>query len=89
MVRSFALFVVFGCVTEVLCSEGSCGARPEPAAPQGASSCGCENLRRAAAAEPVEDGTAAAEPANKYSRGASERAPEAQGDEKEAQSQVI
>ncbi|XP_070814131.1 formylglycine-generating enzyme isoform X2 [Chaetodon trifascialis] len=85
MVSSFTLFVVFGCVSRVLCIEGSCGAQPQPAAPQGAASCGCENLKRAAAVEPVEDRT---EPADKYSRGASERPPEAQGDEKEAQSQM-
>ena len=89
MVRSFAVCVfVFGCVSRVLCSQGSCGAQPEAAAPQGAPGCGCDSLKRAVALEPAEDRTAPAEPADKYSRRANERLSEAQGDEEEVQSQV-
>ncbi|TDH14233.1 hypothetical protein EPR50_G00040750 [Perca flavescens] len=89
MVRCLALFFIVGCVNEVLCIQGSCGAQSEPAAPQGAAGCGCENLKRAAAMEPVEDSTAAADPADKYSRDANERPPEAQGDETKIQSQMV
>ncbi|KAM8757661.1 formylglycine-generating enzyme isoform 1-T1 [Acanthopagrus schlegelii] len=90
MVRSFAVCVfVFGCVSRVLCSQGSCGAQPEAAAPQGASGCGCDSLKRAVALEPAEDRTAPAEPADKYSRRANERLSEAQGDEEEVQSQMV
>lgn len=89
MVRYFALLFVFCCVNRASCLHGSCGTQPEPAAPQGAAGCGCENLQRAAAAGPVEDRAASAEPVDKYSRGANERPLEAQGDEKKTQSQVI
>lgn len=89
MARCFALLLVFGCVNEVLCNQGSCGAQSEPAAPQRAAGCGCESLKRAAAVEPVEDGTESAEPADKYSRSANERHPEAQGEEKKIQSQMV
>lgn len=89
MVRSFALFCLLGCVIKTSCVQGSCGPQPEAAAPQGAASCGCENLKRAAAVEPVEDRTAAAEPADKYSRGANEGPHEARGDEERVQSEVI
>lgn len=90
MARSFALCVfVFGCVSRVLCSQGSCGAQPEAAALQGASGCGCDSLKRAATVEPAEDRTAPAQPADKYSRRENERLSEAQGDEEEVQSQVI
>ncbi|XP_068450514.1 formylglycine-generating enzyme isoform X2 [Clinocottus analis] len=89
MLRCFPLCLVFTCVNTVLCSQGSCGAQPEPAAPQAAAGCGCGKLKRAAALEHVEDSTASAEPAHKYSRDASERPSEARGDEKNMLSQFL
>ncbi len=72
-----------------MCHEGSCGAQSEAAAPQAAAGCGCGSLKRAAAVEPVEDGTAPVEPADKYSRDANERQPEAPRDKEEMQSKVM
>ncbi|XP_040890639.1 formylglycine-generating enzyme isoform X2 [Toxotes jaculatrix] len=92
MVRCFVLLFIFGCVNKVACLQSSCGAEQDVAAPQGAAGCGCENLKRAAAAaaEPVEDRrTASGESAVKYSRGANERLPEAQEDEKKIQSKMV
>lgn len=89
MVMNFALFYLFACACKVLCDQGSCGAQPEPAAPQGAAGCGCGNLQRSTAVEPAEDGTADAEPADKYSRDINVRQYDAHGDKEEMQSKVI
>lgn len=86
MALSCTLFFVFAYVSNVLCIGGSCGTQPEVRESFGSAGCGCENLKRAAA---VEDRTASAEPAGKYTRGVNERPSEARGDEKEVQSQVI
>lgn len=83
--RYFAFFFVLVCVDTVCL----CGAQSEPVAPREGASCGCENLKRTAAVEPVEDETGSEDPAVRYSRGANERLSEAQGDEKTFQSQVI
>ncbi|KAK5872299.1 hypothetical protein PBY51_013014 [Eleginops maclovinus] len=84
MVRCFALFFIFCCVYEVFCAHESGGAQS-----QGATSCGCEKLKRAAAMQPVEDSTVSADPAHKYSRSANERLQEAQGDEENLLSQMV
>lgn len=83
MLRGSLLFVVVvACASQVWCARDSCGAQAGPAAPPGATGCGCDQLRRAAAAaaavEPAEDGAASPEPADKYSRGANEKPPESQ-----------
>lgn len=87
--RYLTLLIIFGCVSKVLCS---CEAQSEPAAPQEATSCGCENLKRAAAAvDGAEEQTASilSDTAGKYSRGVNEKVSETHGDEKVLQSQVI
>lgn len=78
-----ALFFVLGWTSSWVCVRGSCGAQPEPAAAPGAAGCGCGSLERAAVVEKLEDVSAPAEPAVKYSRGANER------DAEERDSQVI
>lgn len=88
MVRCFVLFFIVCCVNEVFCTQDSGGAQSEPVAAQGATSCGCEHLKRVAAVEPVEDSTVSADPALKYSKGANERLQEAQGDDENILSQV-
>lgn len=89
MVRSLELFFALGCATIVLCFWESCGSQPGPATEQGAASCGCENLKRAATGEPVEDTMSSTEPAEKYSRVVNEGLSEAPPQEVEAQSQVF
>lgn len=89
MARGLELFFALGCATIVLCFRESCGSQPGPASEQGAASCGCENLKRAAAGEPVEDAMSSAEPAEKYSRVTNEGLSEARAQELEAQSQVF
>lgn len=95
MPRYFTLFLIFGVVNKAWCLQSSCGAEQEPAAPEGAASCGCDKLKRpaagaaAAAVDPMEeeDRTAGAvDPAVKYSTGANE---EVQRDEKAIQSQMV
>lgn len=89
MVRRLELFFALGCATIVLCSRESCGSQPGPATEQGATSCGCENLKRAAAWQPVEDTMSSTEPAEKYSRVANEGLSEARAQEVKVQSQVF
>ncbi|XP_033939016.1 formylglycine-generating enzyme [Pseudochaenichthys georgianus] len=89
MVRCFVLFFIVCCVNEVFCTQDSGGAQSEPVAAQGATSCGCEHLKRVAAVEPVEDSTVSADPALKYSKGANERLQEAQGDDENILSQMV
>ncbi|XP_022601083.1 sulfatase-modifying factor 1 isoform X2 [Seriola dumerili] len=89
MLRCFALFIIFGCVNKVTCLQSSCGAEQEGAAPQGAAGCGCGNLKRAAVDPAVEHGTVSVDSAVKYSKGANERPPEAQGGERTMQSQMV
>lgn len=89
MVRSLELFFALGCATIVLCFRESCGSQPGPATEQGVASCGCENLKRAAAGEPVEDTMSSTEPAEKYSRVTNEGLSEARAQEVEVQSQVF
>lgn len=89
MLRCFALLFIFSGVNKVLCLQSSCKAEQKPAAQQGAAGCGCENLKRAAAAvDRVEDRSGSGDPAVKYSRGANERTSEAQEEDKKLQSQV-
>ncbi|XP_053285182.1 formylglycine-generating enzyme [Pleuronectes platessa] len=89
MTRCFTLLLlVSGCVTRLPWVLGSCGAERDLSAAQGAPSCGCENLRRAAAAvEPVEERTSS--PADKYSRGANEEPSEARGHERDTLSRMV
>ncbi|XP_071350478.1 formylglycine-generating enzyme isoform X1 [Trachinotus anak] len=82
MPRCFALLILLGCVNKVPCLQSSCGAE------QGAAGCGCGRLERAAVQQ-VEDRTASVDSAVKYSRGANEKPPEAQGGEKKMQSQMV
>lgn len=77
MFRILELFFVFACATFVPCFRDACGTQPVPAAEQGATSCGCENLRRAATGETVED-TNSPDPAGIYSRVANEGLSDAQ-----------
>ncbi|CAK6955680.1 formylglycine-generating enzyme [Scomber scombrus] len=89
VLRCLVWLFIIGCVSKVLCS---CGAQSEPTAPQGAASCGCEKLKRAAAAvDGAEEQTASVltDTAGKYSRVANERASQAQGDERELHSQMV
>lgn len=85
MLRCLVWLFIIGCVSKGLCP---CGAQSEPTA-----SCGCEKLKRpaAAAVDGAEEQTASVltDTAGKYSRGANERASQAQGDERELHSQVI
>uniref|UniRef100_A0A7N6BEG7 Formylglycine-generating enzyme n=1 Tax=Anabas testudineus TaxID=64144 RepID=A0A7N6BEG7_ANATE len=73
-----------------LCLRSSCEAQQEPAAQQEAAGCGCESLKRpAAAVEPVEGRTGSGDPAVKYSRDSNERMHEAQGQEKKLLSRMV
>lgn len=84
-----SLLLVFGCFSPKLAEQGFCGAGDGDAAPQEATGCGCDKLKRAAAtaAEPGEDVTA--DTADMYSRAANERQPGAAGDQRQVQSQVM
>ncbi|XP_029358571.1 formylglycine-generating enzyme [Echeneis naucrates] len=83
MLLCFALLIIFTCVNRVPCLQSSCGAEREGVAPQGAATCGCGQLKRAAV-DPQQDGAAV-----RYSRGARERPPEAQGAERDMQSKMV
>lgn len=88
MFRSLELFCVLACATIVPCFRGSCGTQPVPAAEQGATSCGCENLKREAAGETAQD-TSSPEPAEKYSRVANEGLSEARAQVREVLSRTV
>ncbi|KAM4581844.1 formylglycine-generating enzyme [Fundulus diaphanus] len=73
MIRCFFLLLVAVLVNVEVCLQSSCGGEREPASPEGAASCGCEKLSRAAAgAEDPEEVGATSEPAVKYTAAANE-----------------
>ncbi|KAF0035036.1 hypothetical protein F2P81_012794 [Scophthalmus maximus] len=76
MSRCLLLLFVFGCVSRLFGAEQ-----------EGSPSCGCATPRRADP-DPAEDGTAAPDPAAKYSRGAGEKPCAARGEEENTQSQL-
>lgn len=88
MLRSFALFFALTCTNTLLCFQNSCGVESGNAAPETTTGCGCENLKRAVALEPVEESTVTVHPAVKYSKEVHDRPPEGQGDEAGGGSQV-
>lgn len=71
MFRSLKLVFVLVCASIVPYFRGSCGTQPIAAAEQGGTSCGCENLKRDAAPQSVDEASFP-EPAEKYSRAANE-----------------
>lgn len=79
----YCLKLVVVLATVVPHFRGSCGTQLVPAAEQGATSCGCENLKRAAAVESVE--ASSPDPAEKYSRAANEGLSEARVQVREIQ----
>lgn len=80
MVGGLTLLCAFACVNQLLSLHSSWGAEREPTAQQGAAGCGCGNVKRAGTEDP--------DPAARYTRGANERTPEAQGAEETLQSPV-
>uniref|UniRef100_A0A8D3CGP4 Sulfatase modifying factor 1 n=1 Tax=Scophthalmus maximus TaxID=52904 RepID=A0A8D3CGP4_SCOMX len=77
MSRCLLLLFVFGCVSRLFGAEQ-----------EGSPSCGCATPRRADP-DPAEDGTAAPDPAAKYSRGAGEKPCAVRGEEENTQSQMV
>ncbi|XP_071374344.1 formylglycine-generating enzyme [Centroberyx affinis] len=89
MVRCFAPFVILICQCAVLCLQSSGGAESDSAVPSEAAGCGCQNLKRPAAVDTEDGGTASVNPAEKYSRSSNESPAEVQGDERESKSQMV
>ncbi|KAM9409031.1 formylglycine-generating enzyme isoform 2-T2 [Pholidichthys leucotaenia] len=85
MALYFALLLMFGGVNEVFGLQGSSGAEQGSEGPEGATSCSCDKLNRAAAAgvDAIRD------PAHKYSSEANIKVTETQGDEEEIHGQMV
>ncbi|KAG7232920.1 hypothetical protein INR49_007938 [Caranx melampygus] len=81
------ILLLLGCVTKAPCLQSSCGAEQESSAAQGAPGCGCGTPQRAAAVE--ERAAPSVGSAVKYSKGANERPPEAEGGGRGQRSQMV